>query len=741
MRRAGPPHETANPTIILTQETNNLLAARELSLDEAQKFWRDRLAEGKVDLIFEQMLDKLKMLWQRIKDGSATSQEYLKAVTLVKESDLDDTEAPQNSMNMEDELPDNADFSPTSREDLSLDLYSECETGSDVLGIESSNRDISPATERVSFGIHRCGQSCLSKINPYLSKRENPLKLPVLCHFQRWHAKTGCLDKELDVIYKAPCGKSLRSFEEVRFYLFQTECRYLFLDNFSFNTYVQLDRTPSCNSQVIVQDSDISKDVESVPVSFCNEIDGTRPSSFIYRKCSWPNGYSISNFTDIFIKCCTCTDGCLDISKCACLQLTAKVKKGCESSTTNNNTPGYSHKRLKKPVPTGLYECNVSCTCDRKLCQNRVVQHGIQVRLQVFKTKRKGWGVRCLDDIDKGTFVCTYAGRILRKSVESNVKNVERDPDASDKQDKGDVTTDCSSAIVNERKRKSSHSDSEIMLLNVTSSSRLKLTHSPLLSVHSQPETNRKKEDGAAVSGKKTLGFSGTRMQCSDKDYGPYGRSSTLLPVKRPKTKTSMLQKRRIQLMEEGASTVQHSSEDECATPPLSPKQKAGTSAGKRLDEDKANKAMCPAKMETSKNEKVDEPCVGYISEESNSSVISGVHPLEKNTFQDTGDGLSKSCLLVSSDAEFEENVYILDASKEGNVGRFLNHSCCPNLFVQNVFVETHHKGFPWVAFFTNRLVKAGTELTWDYNYEVGSVPEKEITCLCGHPECRNIIV
>lgn len=45
------------------------------------------------------------------------------------------------------------------------------------------------------------------------------------------------------------------------------------------------------------------------------------------------------------------------------------------------------------------------------MCQNRVVQHGPQVRLQVFKTEKKGWGVRCLDDIDRGTFVCIYSGK------------------------------------------------------------------------------------------------------------------------------------------------------------------------------------------------------------------------------------------------------------------------------------------------------------------------------------------
>lgn len=39
-----------------------------------------------------------------------------------------------------------------------------------------------------------------------------------------------------------------------------------------------------------------------------------------------------------------------------------------------------------------------------------MVQRGIRVRLQVFQTKDCGWGVRCRDDLDRGTFVCSYAG-------------------------------------------------------------------------------------------------------------------------------------------------------------------------------------------------------------------------------------------------------------------------------------------------------------------------------------------
>lgn len=64
-------------------------------------------------------------------------------------------------------------------------------------------------------------------------------------------------------------------------------------------------------------------------------------------------------------------------------------------------------------------------------------------------------------------------------------------------------------------------------------------------------------------------------------------------------------------------------------------------------------------------------------------------------------------------------------------------HSCSPNLFVQNVFVDTHDLRFPWVAFFSAAHIRSGTELTWNYNYEVGVVPGKVLYCQCGAPNCR----
>lgn len=38
---------------------------------------------------------------------------------------------------------------------------------------------------------------------------------------------------------------------------------------------------------------------------------------------------------------------------------------------------------------------------------------------------------------------------------------------------------------------------------------------------------------------------------------------------------------------------------------------------------------------------------------------------------------------------------------------------------------------------FPTRSIRAGEELTYDYKYQVGSVPDKEIRCYCGAKKCR----
>ena len=85
------------------------------------------------------------------------------------------------------------------------------------------------------------------------------------------------------------------------------------------------------------------------------------------------------------------------------------------------------------------------------------------------------------------------------------------------------------------------------------------------------------------------------------------------------------------------------------------------------------------------------------------------------------------------------EEPYIMDAKQTGNIGRYLNHSCHPNVFVQNVFVDTHDLRFPWIAFFTSTYVKAGKE--WSM---VGYIPnfiKKKHLLIYGNLEVKDFVL
>ncbi|XP_038700350.1 histone-lysine N-methyltransferase SUVR5 isoform X1 [Tripterygium wilfordii] len=59
-----------------------------------------------------------------------------------------------------------------------------------------------------------------------------------------------------------------------------------------------------------------------------------------------------------------------------------------------------------------VYECNQMCRCNRT-CPNRILQNGVRVKLEVFKTENKGWAVRAGEPILRGTFVCEYIGEVV----------------------------------------------------------------------------------------------------------------------------------------------------------------------------------------------------------------------------------------------------------------------------------------------------------------------------------------
>ncbi|KAI2788270.1 Histone-lysine N-methyltransferase, H3 lysine-36 specific [Penicillium oxalicum] len=75
-----------------------------------------------------------------------------------------------------------------------------------------------------------------------------------------------------------------------------------------------------------------------------------------------------------------------------------------------------------------------------------------------------------------------------------------------------------------------------------------------------------------------------------------------------------------------------------------------------------------------------------------------------------------------------------VDATRRGNLGRFCNHSCNPNCYVDKWVVGEKFR----MGIFAERSIRAGEELVFDYNVDrYGTEPQP---CYCGEPNCEGFI-
>lgn len=118
--------------------------------------------------------------------------------------------------------------------------------------------------------------------------------------------------------------------------------------------------------------------------------------SLIYTVTNIPGpGCNMDEFNSCSNQMCNCTDLC-HTSSCECVGST-----GC------NN---YDNFGKLISINTCVYECNDLCKCTS--CQNRVVQRGPQTGLRISHCS-KGYGLYTDIGIEKGQFVCEYAGEII----------------------------------------------------------------------------------------------------------------------------------------------------------------------------------------------------------------------------------------------------------------------------------------------------------------------------------------
>lgn len=115
------------------------------------------------------------------------------------------------------------------------------------------------------------------------------------------------------------------------------------------------------------------------------------------------------------------------------------------------------------------------------------------------------------------------------------------------------------------------------------------------------------------------------------------------------------------------------------------------------------------------------------------------------NNYNDTNlwDGLST--LIPDSNLNpfdtVDEVGFTIDAAEHGNIGRFVNHSCSPNLYAQNVLYDHVDNRIPHIMLFAAENIPPLQELTYHYNYMIDQVRDsdgniKQKTCFCGSSEC-----
>ena len=76
----------------------------------------------------------------------------------------------------------------------------------------------------------------------------------------------------------------------------------------------------------------------------------------------------------------------------------------------------------------------------------------------------------------------------------------------------------------------------------------------------------------------------------------------------------------------------------------------------------------------------------------------------------------------------------VIDPTKQGNMARFINHSCDPNCETKKCNV----KGELCIGIFTKKDVKENEELTFNYDFDLCKTPYQK--CLCGSANCRGYL-
>ncbi|KAH9927944.1 uncharacterized protein BXZ73DRAFT_102452 [Epithele typhae] len=75
----------------------------------------------------------------------------------------------------------------------------------------------------------------------------------------------------------------------------------------------------------------------------------------------------------------------------------------------------------------------------------------------------------------------------------------------------------------------------------------------------------------------------------------------------------------------------------------------------------------------------------------------------------------------------------VVDATKTGNLGRLINHSCDPNCTAKIITISGEKK----IVIYAKQDIELGDEITYDYHFPI---EQDKIPCLCGSAKCRGTL-
>ncbi|KAL0316703.1 UNVERIFIED_CONTAM: Histone-lysine N-methyltransferase, H3 lysine-9 specific SUVH1 [Sesamum radiatum] len=124
---------------------------------------------------------------------------------------------------------------------------------------------------------------------------------------------------------------------------------------------------------------DLTSGAESLPVALVNDVDGEKgPAHFTYvPSLKYSQPFSAPKPSTG----CHCLGGC------------QPGDTHCPCSQKNDGFLPYSSLGVLFTNKSLIYECGLTCACPPN-CRSRMSQAGIKVRLEVFKTKNRGWGLK-----------------------------------------------------------------------------------------------------------------------------------------------------------------------------------------------------------------------------------------------------------------------------------------------------------------------------------------------------------